>query len=347
MRDLLTVSIDGRRVGDGSPCLIVAEVGSNHNQDLSLALKLIDTAAACGADAVKFQTFAADQHYSRHTPGFSYLDNIDTHGLIKSLELNRDWQGRLKEHAEAQGLIFFSSPCDEDAIAGLERLDAPAYKIASFDLTDLDLVGRMARIGRPLILSTGMADWGDIGRAVQRSRAEGNNQIILLQCTSLYPAPPALANLAAMGSMRAAMGTLVGYSDHTEDDHVALASVALGACMIERHFTLDKTLPGPDHPFAIEPDALSRMVRRIRDIEAALGDGCKFGPRPEESEMAMKGRRSLHAKRRIATGDVISEDMVCVKRPGLGIAPYLKHQVIGRTARRDIEADHWLTWDAL
>ena len=177
--------------------------------------------------------------------------------------------------------------------------------------------------------------------------AEGNDQAILLQCTSLYPAPPALANLRAMASMRAAFGTLVGYSDHTMGDSVCVASVALGACFIEKHFTLDRSDSGPDHSFAMEPDELAVMVRRIREVEAALGDGRKAGPRPEEAEMAEKGRRSLHAAVDIPAGAAIDDSMLVVKRPGLGISPSLRPQVVGRHAGRLIEQDEWITWDAL
>ncbi len=344
---LPVIRIGDRQVGDGHPCYVIAEIGSNHNQDFDLARRMIDAAAKSGVDAVKFQTFRAAEHYSRKTPGFSYLDNIDTHDLIKSLELDRSWQAGLKEHAEGNGVAFFSSPCDSDAIQGLAALDAPAYKVASFDLTDGALVAEMAAVGKPLILSTGMATWADIQSALDAARGAGNEQIVLLQCTSLYPAPSHLSNLRAMASMRAAFGVLTGYSDHTRGDHVALASVAMGACMIERHFTLDRSLPGPDHSFAIEPAEMTAMMQRIREIEAAMGDGIKSGPRPEEEEMARKGRRSLHAKRRIAAGEIISEDMLVAKRPGLGILPALKAHVVGRTARADIDEDQWITWEMI
>ena len=280
MSDARTVRIGARAVGDGRPCYVVAEIGSNHNQDFDLARRHIDAAAAAGADAVKFQTFRADQHYSRRTPGFTYLHGTDTHALIKSLELDRSWHRPLQKHAEGCGVDFFSSPCDDEAIDEMTTLGVPAFKVASFDLPDTRLIARMARSGRPVILSTGMADWADIGRAVAACRAEGNDEVVLLQCTSLYPAPPALTNLRAMASMRAAFGVPTGYSDHTEGDAMALAAVALGACLLEKHFTLDCTLPGPDHAFAMEPAEWRAMVDRVRAIEAGLGDGRKDGPRP-------------------------------------------------------------------
>lgn len=342
-----TVDIGNRKVGDGQPCFIIAEIGSNHNQDFDLARRTIDAAAQSGADAVKFQTFRAAEHYSAKAPGFSYLNNQDTHQLIRSLELNRSWQSGLKRHAEDAGLEFFSSPCDSDAISGLAQLNVPAYKVASFDLTDDLLISEMARHGKPMILSTGMASWMDIQLAMNAVKSTGNEQVILLQCTSLYPAPANLSNLRAMASMRSAFDTLVGYSDHTEGDHIVLAAVALGACVIEKHFTLDKDLPGPDHAFAIEPDALADMIRRVREVEAGIGDGTKNGPREEEAEMAEKGRRSLHARVNISKGQTISADLLVIKRPGLGIEPFLKNNVVGRVAKRDIEADEWITWDLI
>lgn len=335
------------KVGDGYPCFVIAEIGSNHNQDFDLARRLIDVAAQSGVDAVKFQTFRASSHYSKKSPGFGYLDNVDTYELIQSLELDRSWQANLKLHAEERNVIFFSSPCDSDAIAGLAALDVAAYKVGSFDLTDGGLISEMAAIGKPLILSTGTANWMDIQFAVDAARRAGNDQIVLLQCTSLYPAPSHLSNLRAMSSMRSTFGTLVGYSDHTMGDHIAFAAVTMGACMIEKHFTLDRTLPGPDHAFAIEPDEMLEMTRKIREIESACGDGIKNGPRQEEREMAEKARRSLHARVPIAAGQVISAEMLVAKRPGLGISPLLKAQVVGRIARTNIDADQWITWDML
>lgn len=344
-RSPTTFNIGQRQVGDNCPCFVIAEIGSNHNQDYDLAIRMIDAAAKAGADAVKFQTFRAKDHYSTRAPGFSYLNNVNISDLIGSLELDRSWQEGLKQHAEAQGLEFFSSPCDLDAIYGLAKLDVPAYKVASFDLTDDELIRAMASIGKPLLLSTGMASWMDIQFALDAALDVGNSQLILLQCTSLYPAPASLSNLRAMLSMRTAFGTLVGYSDHTMGDHVILAAVSMGACVIEKHFTLDRNLPGPDHSFAIEPGEMKDLICRLRDVEASLGDGRKSGPRPEELEMAEKGRRSLHARVVIEKGQVITSEMLTAKRPGLGIPPVFRNQVVGRIAKRSIEIDEWITWD--
>jgi len=341
----LELQIGNRWVGDGHPCFVIAEIGSNHNHDFDLARSTIDAAAEAGVDAVKFQTFRADQHYSKRAPKFDYLKGQDTYSLIKSLELNRSWHGPLKHHSEERGVAFFSSPCDFDAVDELAALDVSAYKVASFDLPDQELITHVARKGKPVILSTGMADWNDIQIGVGACRAVGNEEVVLLQCTSLYPAPASLSNLAAMSSMRRAMGCLTGYSDHTVGDHVSLAAVALGACMIEKHFTLDRSLPGPDHAFASEPEEMRAMMTRLRDIESSIGNGAKDGPRGPEVEMARKGRRSLHAAVDICAGQTITAEMLTIKRPGMGIRPALKSVVIGRTARIDIPADQWIEWE--
>lgn len=339
------ISIGGRAVGDGAPCYVIAEIGSNHNQDFDLARRMIDAAAAAGADAVKFQTFKAENHVSRRAESAKYLAERDIHSLIRSLELDRSWQGPLQAHANAQGVQFFSSPCDVEAVAQLNALASPAHKVASFDLPDTDLIRVIARSGVPVILSTGLADWMDIHRALEACQSEGNDQIVVLQCTSLYPASVRLTNLKAMDTIRHAFGVLTGYSDHTMGDTATCAAVARGACIIEKHFTTDRNLPGPDHPFAMEPGEFAQMMARIRDTESAIGDGAKTGPRPEEQEMAEKGRRSLHARHDIAAGVSITADMLVAKRPGHGIPVYMRDKLVGRTTRLAIPADAWITWD--
>jgi len=340
-----TIQFGDRRIGDGQPCYVVAEIGSNHNNELSLAKESIQAAADAGADAVKFQTFSAKDHYSKYTPGFSYLDDTNTFDLIESLELNREWHLPLKECADKHGIAFFSSPCDKSAVDDLERVGVPAHKVASFDLPDLDLISYIAKTEKPVILSTGMADWADIARGTAVCRESGNDQVILLQCTSLYPAPARLANLVSMSEMREKFSALVGYSDHSLGDHLILAAVALGACLIEKHFTLDRSLEGPDHSFAMEPEELSEMMAKIRDIEAGMGSGEKGGPRQEEREMYEKGRRSLHASCDIPAGTVITREMLAVKRPGYGLSPHLTCSVVGQTAKTDILYDQWITED--
>jgi pseudaminic acid synthase len=342
--------VGGRWVGDGAPCFVIAEAGANHNRDLTMARELIAVAAEAGADAVKFQTYSAETLYSRHTPRFTYLEGVSdksTWDLIKSIELPREWQPLLAEEARRRGILFMSTPFDHRAVDELQALGVPAFKIASFEIVDLPLVRRAAATGKPLIISTGLADLEDIQDAVAACQAAGNGQVALLQCASLYPAPPARVNLRAMATMRQAFGVPTGFSDHTLGIHVPVAAVALGAAVIEKHYTLSRALPGPDHPFAVEPAELTAMVRQIRDVEAALGDGRKGPPHPDEVEMHQKARRSLVAARAIPKGTRIEADMLAIKRPGFGIKPKYASQVVGRTARVDIEEDAVLTWELL
>jgi len=344
------IEIAGRRVGAGAPCFVIAEAGANHNRSLAMGRELIDAAAEAGADAVKFQTYSAETLYSKKTPRFTYLEGItakETWDLIKEIELPREWQAELQAYAARRGIPFFSSPFDYRAVDELHALGVPAFKIASFEIVDLPLIRYAAAKGRPLVISTGLATYEDVQDALDACRAEGNAEVALLQCASLYPAPPERINLRAMETMRRAFGVPVGLSDHTRGIHVAVAAAALGACAVEKHFTLHRGLPGPDHPFAIEPGELRDMVRQIRDVEAALGDGRKLGPAPEEMEMHQKARRSLVAARPIARGTAIARDMVAIKRPGFGIRPKLLDLVVGRVAKVDIEEDTVLTWEML
>lgn len=346
-----SVSISGRLIGTGYPTYVIAEAGSNHNHDFEMAKALIKAAAEAGADAIKFQAFRAKEHYSKHTPGFTYLQKHrhqqSTYELIHSLEINRDWHAPLMEYAQSCGITFLSSACDKEAVDQLDQLNMTAFKVASFDLPDIHLIRHMARHRKPIILSTGMATYSDIQTALKVCYEEGNKEIILLQCTSLYPAPAYLSNLAAIVTMRKAFRCPIGYSDHTLGDHIPLAAVALGACVIEKHFTLDRNLPGPDHSFAIEPYDLKEMIRKIRELEAAIGDGIKNGPHEEEREMYEKGRRSLHARNAVAAGEIITRENICIKRPGYGIPPVFLENIAGMTARKDILEDHWISWEDL
>jgi sialic acid synthase SpsE len=343
------IAIDGNIIGYGEPVYIVAEIGSNHNNDFQTAKDLMEAAKEAGVQAIKFQTFKAKNHYSKYTPGFTYLENQEmgqsTYEMIHSLELDRKWQAGLMEYASRCGITFFSSPCDVEAINELAELGVAAFKVASFDITDIFLIKHMAKCGKPLILSTGMCNNEDIQGAIEASLSQNNDQVILLQCTSLYPAPPHLANLNAMENLRKTFGCPTGYSDHTLGEHVALAAVAFGASIIEKHFTLSRLQTGPDHIFAMEPKELKEMVKKIREIESAMGDGLKRGPRLEEMEMYEKGRRSLHARRELCDGDIVSYDDIFVKRPGYGISPRFWEKVIGMRVKRRIPEDYWITWE--
>ena len=345
---MLKFRIGERWVGDGEPCFIVAEAGANHNRDLTMAKELIAVAAEAKADAVKFQTYSAETLYSKKTPRFSYLEGLtdkSTWDLIKEIELPREWQEELAEEAKKRGVLFMSTPFDHRAVDELDALGVPAFKIASFEIVDLPLVRHAASKGKPMIMSTGLANYEDIQDAFSTCREVGNEQVVLLQCASLYPAPPERINLRAMETMRRAFGTLVGLSDHSLGIHISVAAPAIGACVIEKHYTLSRSLKGPDHPFAIEPAELRELVRQVREVEAALGDGRKLGPAPDELEMHQKARRSLVAACAIPKGTRLERDMVTIKRPGFGIKPKHLDLLIGRVAKQDIEEDTVLTWE--
>jgi sialic acid synthase SpsE len=344
-----SMRIGQRQIGAGAPCYVIAEIGANHNRDMDVARELIDRAAEAGADAVKFQTYSGDRIYSRKTPRFQYLEGVSDKTpaeLLEELSLPRDWQAPLAAYAAERGVDFFSSPFDHEAVAELAEIGVPVLKIASFEIVDLPLIRRAAETGRPLLISTGMANMGEIEEAVRAAREAGASGVGLMQCTSVYPAPAERANLRAMETLREAFGVPTGLSDHTTGIAVPIAAAALGAAFIEKHVTLDRTMPGPDHGFALEPADLRAMVAGVREAQAALGDGRKTGPGPEESvEMYRLGRRSLILTRDLPAGTVLERDMITVKRPGYGIAPRELDRVIGRTLRVDAEADDIVTWE--
>lgn len=343
-----TLPVGNRLVGPGHPTFIIAEAGANHNRDMGVAKRLIDAAVAAGADAVKFQTYSAETLYTRSTPRFKYLDGVseqDTWDLIKSVELPRSWQAELAAYARGQGILFMSTPFDRAAADELVALGAPAFKIASYESIDLPLIRYVASKGKPMFISVGMCSYGEIQAAIQACAEVGNDQVVLLQCVSLYPAPVELTNLRAIPTLAGAFQVPVGLSDHSLGTHIPVAAVAVGACAIEKHYTLDRNLPGPDHPFALEPADLTTMCRQIRDVESALGDGIKRGPAPQEQEMYRLARRSLVSACAIPAGSRITADMLTSKRPGYGIPPAFFELVVGREARQDIPADEVITWE--
>jgi sialic acid synthase SpsE len=347
--EMAAVKLGNRWVGDGHPCYVVAEAGANHNRDLDIARRLIDVAADAGADAVKFQTYSGRALYSTKTPKFDYLASVTDkppHELLDDVALPREWQPVLRDHCRDRDIEFLSSPFDREAVDELDALDVAAFKVASFELVDLPLLRYMGERRRPMILSTGMATLGEIEEAVQAARDGGASDFCLLQCASVYPSPPALINLRTIATMKAAFGIPVGLSDHTLGIHVAVASVAAGADLIEKHFTLDRTMTGPDHSFAVEPAELRDLVAQVRDVEAALGDGIKRGPSElEQREMYAKARRSIVATCAIPAGTTVTREMLTVKRPGFGIKPRFIDAIVGRVAKVDIDEDDIITWD--
>jgi sialic acid synthase SpsE len=340
-------AIAGRRVGADAPAYVIAEAGSNHNRDLSVARELIDVAADAGADAVKFQTYTGSTLYSAKAPRFEYLRDERTPAeLLDAIALPREWQEQLAAHAASRGIAFFSTPFDAEAVDSLAAVGAPAMKIASFEIVDLPLIRHAASVGVPIILSTGMATYGEIEDALGAVKEAGNRQVALLRCASVYPAAPEIMNLRAMATMRDAFGVPVGLSDHTTGISVASAAVALGAELVEKHFTLSREMKGPDHAFALEPGELGAMVSAIREVEAALGNGRLEGPSAVEAvEMYRLARRSVVAAVDIPASTTITREMLTTKRPGYGVKPKDIDLLVGRIARVDIEADDVITWE--
>jgi N,N'-diacetyllegionaminate synthase len=325
--------------------LIIAEAGVNHNGDLAFARRLIDVAAEAGADIVKFQTFSADRLVAVHAKKADYqcqTTAVDEshHTMIRRLELTRGMHEELIAHCHLRGIQFFSTGFDPESIDMLVDLGVNCFKIPSGEITNLPYLRHVGRYGKSVILSTGMATIGEIEAAIDVLVQAGTPHtcITVLHCTTEYPTPMVDVNLRAMLTIRDAFGVSVGYSDHTAGIEVAIAAVALGATVIEKHFTLDRNLPGPDHKASLEPDELKAMVSSIRNVELALGDGIK---RPTDSEAKNKpiARKSIVAARPIRAGECFNEDNLSVKRPGTGISPMRWDDVLGRNARRDFVPD--------
>ncbi|HEX9397915.1 MAG TPA: N-acetylneuraminate synthase [Burkholderiales bacterium] len=334
------IRIAGRAVGAGEPCFVIAEAGVNHNGDAAIAADLIRAAAQAGADAVKFQTFSAERlaTESSHKADYQLATTDPAESqfeMLKRLELPRAAYPELIALSKSQGILFLSSPFDEDSADFLEHLAVPAFKIPSGEITNLPLLEHVARKGRPMIVSTGMSDLGDVRSAVECIAGAGNPPLALLHCVSTYPAAPSDVNLRAMQTLRGAFATPVGYSDHGQGNEIALAAVALGACIVEKHLTISRGLPGPDHRASAEPGELLALVRGIRSVEAALGDGTKK-PAASERSTAAAARRSLVAARDIPRGTVLTEAHIAVRRPGTGLPPGARPTLLGRRATRDI-----------
>lgn len=334
------VKIGNKSIGPQHPVFVIAEAGVNHNGDLQMARALIDVAVEAGADAVKFQTFNADLLATSDAPKAEYQlqttgDDESQLEMLRRLELSADTHRELQLHCHERGIIFLSTPFDESAADLLDELGVPAFKISSGDLTNSPLLEHVAQKGKPVIISTGMSELSEVIEAVSILNAAGCDNPVLLHCVSNYPANPADVNLRAMQTMRAAFDVPVGFSDHTTGTDVSLAAVALGACVIEKHFTLDRTLPGPDHRASLEPAELRELVQSIRRVEMALGHGRKT-PAPSEIETATVARRSLVAARNIPAGATLEREMIALRRPGTGLSPSMVETLVGKRARADI-----------
>lgn len=325
--------------------VVIAEAGVNHNGDLDLALKLIDAAAGAGADFVKFQTFKAERLVTRSAHKADYQKRTSDAGesqfdMIRRLELSDADHAALIEHCDKRSIAFLSTGFDLESLDLLARLGLPLFKIPSGEITNLPYLRHVGSFGKPIVLSTGMATIEEIGEAMAVLEAAGTPRarITVLHCTTEYPTPMAEVNLNAMLSIRDIFGVAVGYSDHTEGIEVAIAATAMGAQVIEKHFTLDRGLPGPDHKASLEPDELKAMVAAIRNVEMAMGSGVKR-PGPSELRNLPVARKSIVAARPIRAGERLSAENLTVKRPGTGISPMRWDDVLGRTATRDYQAD--------
>jgi N,N'-diacetyllegionaminate synthase len=337
------MTIIERLVAGQPPCVVIAEAGVNHNGDLRLAHALVDAAKRAGADVVKFQTFDPEALAGPATPKAAYQRETTGAGegqleMLRRLVLPADAHRELKQHAEDAGLEFLSSPFDESSADFLDALGVKAFKVASGEVTNHPFLAHLARKGRPLLLSTGMSDLHEVEEAVAAIRAVASSPLVLLHCVSSYPAPAASANLRAMHTLRERFRVPVGYSDHTLGAGVPVASVALGASVLEKHLTLDRTLPGPDHAASLEPDAFAAMVDDLRTVESALGDGVKV-VQPCEHDVRLVARKSLHLARRVPAGKTLEGADLHTRRPANGLPPSAFARVIGRRARHDMDAD--------
>lgn len=325
---------------------IIAEAGVNHNGDFDTACRLVDAAKESGVDCIKFQTFKSSKLVSRNAQKAEYqkknTDDSSQQDMLKKLELTFEQFLKLKEYCDKAGICFLSTPFDFESIEFLDSIDMPFWKIPSGEVTNLPYLVALAKTKKPVVMSTGMCDMTEIKAAIDLLKDNGTTDIKLLHCNTEYPTPFEDVNLLAMQTMRDAFGLEVGYSDHTKGIEVPIAAVALGATIIEKHFTLDRNMEGPDHKASLEPDELKAMVSGIRHIEKALGTGDKT-PSPSEKKNITVARKSIVASCKIKAGDIFTESNITVKRPGTGISPMKWFDVLGTRAVRDFEEDELIT----
>jgi N-acetylneuraminate synthase len=344
------ITIAGKAVSSDDETFIIAELSGNHQQNFALAKEMIKHAAKAGVDAIKLQTYTADSMTLDSTKEEFVIKQKGNlwqgrrlHSLYAEAATPYEWHEELFSYAKSLGLIAFSSPFDKDAVDMLERLNVPCYKVASFENNDLPLIEYIASKGKPVILSTGMASLAEIDEAVRCIRKQGNQQIILLKCTSTYPASPENTNLATIPHMQQSFGCLVGLSDHTTGIGASIASVAMGACVIEKHFVLDRSAGGVDAAFSLEPNELADLVRETKTAKQALGQVRYGGTEAEEKSKLY--RRSIYVSSDIKAGEVFTELNLQVVRPGFGMPPKYWDAVLGRKARKDLDKGTPLSWE--
>lgn len=346
------LTIGEHRIGSAHPVFLVAEAGVNHNGDLEIAKHLVDAVKASGAHAVKFQSFTAESLVSKRTPKVRHhidpTNPSETHfDMIKRLEIDEAFQQKVFEYCTEQEIIFLSTPYDVASARFLhERLDVAAFKTASADIVDIPLQTYIASTGKPAIIAVGMATLDEIQTVLDIYEQAGNPNVILLHCTSSYPAPHASLNLRVMETIRNRFQVLVGYSDHSVGPVAGIVSTALGSCLLEKHFTLDRQMPGPDHKASIEPNEFCELSEQIRLTKTMLGSSTKE-VQPEEMDMRQFSRKSLVAARNIKAGEIITEADLVMKRPGTGLGWNERALLIGSIAARDIESDEVLSIDII
>lgn len=334
------INIGGKFIGYNQPVFIIAEVGVNHNGNLELAKKLIDAAAKAGADAVKFQTFKSELLVTLDAFQADYQvrntgKKESQFAMLKRLELPRVWYPGLQNYAKLKGIIFLSAPFTEDDADFLESINIPAFKIPSGEITNIPYLRHVAKKGKPMVVSTGMANLQEVEEVVKVIRSAGNQNIVVLHCTSNYPASPDSLNLLAINTLQKKLGLPIGYSDHSVGQMAGVAAVALGAVLIEKHFTLDKNMEGPDHKASMNPQELKAMVQAVRDTTLMLGNGGKK-PVAQEKSTAEVARKSVVAARDIVKGEIISAADLTARRPGTGLPPGKTYSIIGKVAKTNI-----------
>ncbi len=346
----MLINIGNKSVGLNKPVMIIAEAGVNHNGSLKLAKKMVDVAKKAGCNAVKFQTFKTDNLVTKNAPQARYQKANarfnSQYEMLKNVELSESDFVELYKYCAKKGILFLSTPFDIDSARFLNKLGMKAFKISSGEVTNIPFLIEIAKFKKPIILSTGMSDLREVKEAVKAIYSTGNKKLILLHCTSNYPTRFEDVNLNAMDTLKKIFNVPIGYSDHTLGVEVALAAVAKGACIIEKHFTLDKFLPGPDHKASADINELMNLVKIIRNLEKAFGTYIK---RPVESEIEVSkvARKSIVAKNNIGIGDKLSFHNIVIKRPGTGIAPKYLNSLVGKIVRKSIKEDEVITWNKI
>tara|TARA_B100001123_G_scaffold421687_1_gene529584 strand:+ start:32592 stop:33644 length:1053 start_codon:yes stop_codon:yes gene_type:complete len=342
-----TIEIAGRKIGPGQPCFVIAEAGVNHNGNPEMARQLVDAAVQAGADAVKFQTWVTEKLMVPTAPLADYqrqqLDQeLSQFDMAKHLELSYDQFQELKYHADRQGILFFSTPDEEDSADFLDELGVPLFKIGSGEMTNLSFLRHVALKGKPIILSTGMSNLSEVEEAVRAIEETGNQQLVLLHCVSNYPAKPEDCNLLAIDTLRVAFQYPVGFSDHTVGTHISIGAVSRGACVLEKHFTLDGTLSGPDHSSSLEPSEFAYLVRTVSEIESALGTGRKS---PANAEISTKKvvQKTIVAARDIPAGKMLEPDDLMLRRTSGGLPPKYLGQILGRRTTDSLKVNQTIS----